>query len=36
MEKQEDVVSIIQILKCFCKFPAYASSFTVQAGSQDQ
>jgi hypothetical protein len=35
MGKQADVISIIQILKCFCKFPAYASSFTIQAGSQD-
>jgi hypothetical protein len=31
MGKQADV-SIIQILKRFCKVPAYASSFTVQAG----
>jgi hypothetical protein len=35
MGKQADVISIIQILKCFCKFLAHASSFTIQAGSQD-
>jgi hypothetical protein len=35
MGKQADVISIIQILKCFCKFPVYSSSFTTQAGSQD-
>jgi hypothetical protein len=35
MGKQADVVSIIQVLKRFCKVPAYASSFTIQDGSQD-
>jgi hypothetical protein len=35
MGKQAAVVSIIETLKCFSKFPAYASSFTIQAGSQD-
>jgi hypothetical protein len=35
MGKEADIISITHVLKCCCKFPAYSSSFTIQAGSQD-